>query len=76
MSTMSDLEVRVEARRQELIEQLRTLKNSTQEGAATARDAIRKRLSEVAHVIKEGVVDGWDSIGDVAKKRITLWLDN
>ena len=76
MSITSDLRTRVEARRQELIKKLGTLKHSTESDAAVARDAIKNRLSELAHVVKEGVVDGWDNIGDVAKTRLNRWLDN
>jgi hypothetical protein len=76
MSTTIDLKSRVEATKQELIKKLGALKDSTESDAAVARDAIKKRLSELAHVVKEGVVDGWDTIGDVAKTRLNRWLDN
>jgi ACT domain-containing protein len=75
MSTPIDLKERVETRRKELIKQLGELKNSAMADAETTRDAIRKRLSEIGHIVKEGVVDGWDSVNDAAKTRINSWLE-
>ena len=75
MSTTSDLKTRVEARKQELIKQLGTLKGNTETDAEVKREAIRQRLSELGRAVKEGVIDGWDNIGDVARKRISVWLD-
>ena len=76
MSTTSGLKARVESRKQELIKQLGELKSSTLADAEIARDAIKKRLSELGQAIKEGVVDGWDSLGNGAKSRLSRWLDS
>lgn len=75
MTSTADLKKRVETRKQELIDTLRELKNSTADDAATTRDAIKKRLSELGHVLKEGVVKGWEDVGDVARSRIERWLE-
>jgi len=76
MSSTADLKNRVETRKQELINTLRELKNSTADDAAATRDAIKKRLSELGQVLKEGVVKGWEDVGDAAKTRIERWLQN
>ena len=76
MSSTADLKNRVETRKQELINTLRELKNSTADDAAATRDAIKKRLSELGHVLKEGVVKGWEEVGEVARTRIEGWLQN
>jgi hypothetical protein len=76
MTSTADLKKRVETRRQELIDTLRELKNSTADDAAATRDAIKKRLSEVGLVLKEGVVKGWEGVGDAARARIERWLEN
>ena len=75
MST-TDLKNRVETRKQELINTLRELRNSTTDDAAATRDAIKKRLSELGQVLKEGVVKGWEDVSDAAKTRIVRWLEN
>ncbi len=74
MTSTADLKKRVETRKQELINTLRELRNSTADDAAATRDAIKKRLSELGQVLKEGVVKGWEDVGDIAKTRIERWL--
>ncbi len=76
MTSTADLKKRVETRKQELIDTLRELKNSTADDAAATRDAIKKRLSELGNVLKEGVVKGWEDVGDTARTRIERWLEN
>lgn len=76
MTSSLDLKSRVETRKQELINTLRELKNSTADDAAATRDAIKKRLSELGQVVKEGVVKGWESVSDIARTRIERWLQN
>jgi len=69
-----DLESRINTRRKELIARLVELKSDTRIEVAETRDKLKAKLSELAHIIKEGVVDGWASIGDVARQRLDHWL--
>jgi hypothetical protein len=70
-----DLEARVAHRRFELIaEIIEHKKNSSRFGAAEAVDRLKERLSDLAHIVKEGVVDGWANVGPQAKLRIDDWL--
>jgi hypothetical protein len=70
-----DLETRVENRKQELIAEIvEHKKNSSRPGAAEAIDRAKARLSELAHIVKEGVVDGWANVGPRAKLKLDDWL--
>jgi hypothetical protein len=72
----TDLESRINTRRNEIIARLVELKADTRIEVAEARDKLKAKLSELRHIIKEGVVDGWASIGDVVKQRLDHWLAN
>ena len=70
-----DLETRVATRKQELISELvEHKKNSSRAGAAEAVDRIKGRLSELAHIVKEGVVDGWANVGPKAQLKLDEWI--
>ena len=70
-----DLEKRVESRKAELIaEIIEHKKNSSRPGAAEAIDKIKGQLTELAHIVKEGVIDGWANVGPKAKDRLDHWL--
>ena len=70
-----DLETRVGARKAELIaEIIEYKKNSSRFGAAEAIDGIKARLSELARIVKEGVVDGWANVGPAARVRLDEWM--
>jgi hypothetical protein len=71
---LSSLESRISARRMELIHKIHELKTDTRVGAVEARDKLKAKLSELAHIIKEGVVDGWTSLGDIAQRKLDHWL--
>ena len=73
-STEPDLESRITTRRNELIAKLFELNTETRVGTAEIRDKLKARLSELAHIIKEGVVDGWASLGDKATQKLDRWL--
>jgi len=73
-SHVDDLEARINARRAEIIARLGALKEVTGIEAATARSQLKAKLSELGHIIKEGVVDGWASIGEIAKRKLDHWL--
>jgi hypothetical protein len=73
-SSPPDLESRIKLRRAELIVRLRELREDTHAEAIAAGDKLKAKLSQVAHIIKEGVVDGWASLGDSVKHKLEHWL--
>lgn len=71
----TDLETRVANRKRELIEEiLEHKKNSSRAGAAEAIDRAKGRLTELARIVKEGVVDGWANVGQSAKLKLDEWM--
>jgi hypothetical protein len=70
----TELEARIHARRSELIAQLVALKADTGKEAATTRAAIKAKLSELGHIIKKDVVDGWANLGSTVKFELDRWL--
>lgn len=74
-SVASDLESRVTYRKQLLISEIvEHKKNSCRAGAAESVDKIKDRLSELAHIMKAGVVGGWASVGPSATLRLEEWI--
>jgi hypothetical protein len=70
-----DLETRVANRKRELIaEAIEHKKNSCRFGAAEAVDRIKERLSELAYIVKESVVDGWANVDPKATHRFDEWI--
>ena len=69
-----DLESRIKVRRAELIGRLGELKTNARLEAVEAAGKLKARLSELAHIVKEGVVDGWASLGDTVKHKLEHWL--
>ena len=69
-----DLQSRINARRAELIKVLVGLKVDTRIEAAEARDKLKARLSELAHVVKWGIVDSWASVGEPVAQKLRDWL--
>jgi hypothetical protein len=73
--TPPDLETRVETRKRELIAEIvEHTKNSSRPGAAEAIDRAKARLSELSHIVKAGVVDGWANVGPAATLRLNEWM--
>src|ERR1041385_4650009 len=70
----SDLEARVKVRRVALVARLRELREDTRHEASEAGDKLKAKLSEVGHIIKDGVVDGWATISDPVKRKLERWL--
>lgn len=71
----SDLETRVTNRKRALISEIiEHKKNSSRAGAAEAIDSIKARLSELANIVKDGLVDGWVNVGPAAKLRLDEWM--
>jgi hypothetical protein len=74
MTRRPDLETRVTARKTELIaEIIEHKKNSSRVRAAEEIDRLKSRLSELAHIVKEGVGD-WANVGPKAKTRLDEWM--
>jgi hypothetical protein len=73
-ATPGDLESRIKDRRAEIIAKLVELRPDTRLEATEERGKLKAKLSELAHIIKEGVVDGWANLGDVAKRKLDHWL--
>jgi hypothetical protein len=70
-----DLETRIENRKRELISEIvEHKKNSCRPGAAEAIDRGKARLSELARIVKEGVVDGWANVGPRTKLKLDEWM--
>ena len=70
-----NLETRVANRKRDLIAEIVELKkNPSRVGAAEAIDKIKARLSELAHIVKEGVVDGWANVGPSATLKLDEWI--
>jgi hypothetical protein len=75
MTRPADLEGRVTARKAELIaEIIEHKKNSSRVGAAEAVDRLKARLSDLAHIVKDGIVDGWANVGPKARTRLDEWI--
>jgi hypothetical protein len=71
----SDLETRVAHRKQQLISEIVEHKiNSSRFGAAEAIEKIKGRLSELAHIVKAGGVDGWANVSSSAKLKLDEWI--
>jgi hypothetical protein len=70
----TDLEARIKAHRTELLAKLVQLRANKRVVAKEAGDKLRAKLSELAHIIKDGVVDGWGSLTDTVKHRLEQWL--
>ena len=73
-SSEPDLEARIKVHRVELVALLRELKADRRPGAAEAGDKLKASLSELSHLLKWGVVDGWASLGDKVTQRLETWL--
>jgi predicted small metal-binding protein len=71
----SGLETRVANRKQELISEIVEHKmNSSRVGAAEAIEKIKARLSELARIMKGGVVDGWANVSPSAELELDEWI--
>jgi hypothetical protein len=73
-SSEPDLESRVRLRRAELFVRLRELRTDRRLEAAEIRDKLKAKLSELTHLLRWGISDGWSSLGDSVKRRLEHWL--
>lgn len=70
----ADLESRIQQRRAELIATLGALRADPHAATSEVRDRLKARLSELARIIKVGVVDGWTNLGDTVRHKLENWL--
>ena len=70
----ADLESRIKARRAELIDKIGGLRGDRRREAAESRDKLKAKLSELAHMLKWGVADGWASVGAPLTNKLEQWL--
>ena len=69
-----DLESRIQQRRGELIATLSHFRGDLRLATPEIRDRLKALLSELARIIKVGVVDGWTNLGDTVKHKLEHWL--
>jgi len=69
-----DLESRVNARCMELVEKIDELEHDTHLEAIETRAMLEAKLSELRHIIREGMVDGWASLADQVGAELDVWL--
>lgn len=75
MNTASDLKTQVAERKQMLIAEIREHKtNSSRAGAAEAVDKIKAKLTELDHIVKAGVVDGWANVAPDTALQLEEWI--
>jgi hypothetical protein len=71
---VADLQSRINERRAELIDKLRGLREDKRPEASESRDKLKAKLSELSHMIKWGVADGWASLGAPLRTKLEQWL--
>ena len=67
-------EAEIEGRRRAIVARLGSLKADARIEAVQERDQLKARLSELSHLIKENVVDGWDNLAVAGKTKLANWL--
>ena len=73
-SAPPDLETRIANRKRDLISEIIELKTGSRLDAAETIDRLKGRLSDLAHIVKEGLVDGWSNINDRTRRRLDEWV--
>lgn len=71
---VTDLQLRIRLRRIELIEKLGELRADDRVGAAEAGDKLKATLSEVGHILKDDMIDGWAGLSESIKRKLERWL--
>lgn len=69
-----DLKSRIKDQRAELIHKLGELNGDMRPEAAESRHRLKAKLSELAHIINWGVVDGWANLGSPLTDKLEQWL--
>lgn len=73
-SNDEDLETRVANRKRELITEIIEFKKSSRVDAAESIDRLKARLSDLAYLMKESVVDGWTNVGERSRVKLEAWI--
>lgn len=73
-SNEDDLETRVANRKRELITEIIELKKSSRVDAAESIERLKTRLSDLAYLMKEGVVHGWANVGERSRVKLDAWI--
>jgi hypothetical protein len=69
-----DLESRINARCLEMARKLDELEGDTRVGAAETRGQLEAKLSELRHIIIDGMVDGWAKLEEQIGIELDQWL--
>lgn len=69
-----DLESRVRERRAALIAKLGGLRGDLRPEAIESRQKLKAKLSDLAHIVKWGVVDDWASLSAPLTNTLEQWL--
>lgn len=73
-SNEEDLETRVANRKRELITEIIEFKKSSRVDAAESIERLKSRLSDLAYLMKEGVVDGWANVDECSRVKLDAWI--
>ncbi len=73
-SIEEDLETRVANRKRELITEIIEFKKSSRVDATESIERLKARLSDLAYLMKEGVVDGWANVGERSRVKLDAWI--
>ena len=71
---VSSLETRVTSRKQELIAEIVELKLGSRLDAVKTIDRLKARLTELAIIVNEGVVNGWANVGARTRRKLDAWI--
>ena len=69
-----DLESRIRKGRAELIDKLGGLRGDVRPESVESRDKLKAKLSDLAHIVRWGVVGGWASLGAPLTNKLEQWL--
>ena len=73
-SNEENLETRVATRKRELITEIIEFKKSSRLDAAESIERLKARLTDLARLMKEGVVDGWANVGEHSRVKLDAWI--
>jgi predicted transcriptional regulator len=71
---MLTTEVLIANRKRELITEIIEFKKSSRVDAAESIERLKSRLSDLAYLMKEGVVDGWANVDERSRVKLDAWI--
>jgi len=74
VATEPDLESRLRQRRAALIDKLGALRGDVRPESVESRQKLKAKLSELAHIVKWGVVGGYASLAAPLTNKLEEWL--